>query len=218
MLQNTNFWLFLSITLSPTVKWQVPQKRLLPCPCSPEIPQRISSSSAIWTCLSHTSLVQCCTYFTPDQHFPLFSDTLCLDGLPACCATTQTHSPVLPHSMRCSVSWHPAHTQAWHPGHPGLKGRGIRGQLRCSTLRQDRFLRLRATSACLPLFNITEHGSKETFRVYLMNDLVGERINERMNPACPLGQAKHIPSWPQGPPFWWVLNRQCSLDSAVFVS
>ena len=36
-------------------KWQVPQKRLFPCPCSPEIPQRISSSSTIWTCLSHLS-------------------------------------------------------------------------------------------------------------------------------------------------------------------
>lgn len=90
-----------------------------------------------------TSLVRCCTYFTPDQHFPLFSDTLCLDGLPSPCATTYSHSPVLPHSVPCSISWHPAHTKAWCPGHPGLKGRGIRGHLRSSALGQDRFLRLR---------------------------------------------------------------------------
>ena len=117
-------------------------EKLLPCPCSPEIPQRILHPQPSEPAYP-TSPVHCFTYFTPDQHFPLFSDTLCLDSLPCSCATTHSHSPVLPDSMTCSISWHPAHIQAWHPGHPGLKGRGICGQLRSSALGQDRFLRLR---------------------------------------------------------------------------
>ena len=110
--------------------------------CSPEIPQRILHPQPSEPAYP-TSLVHCFTYFTPDQHFPLFSDTLCLDSLPCSCATTHSHSPVLPNSMPCSISWHPVHIQVWHPGHPGLKGRGICGQLRSSALGQDRFLRLR---------------------------------------------------------------------------
>lgn len=126
-------------------------------PLAPVIPQKTSPLSTSRPAHS-TFLTLCCTWFILDLHFALFSDTVRLDSLPSSCALTHDHRPALPCSMLSSAAWHPAHTQTWVFGCPGLKARGILGSLSSYNL-DIRPWGSGTTSAHSSLFNSTYTGT-----------------------------------------------------------